>query len=516
MLLNASISELELASDWNDLHSTYKDGNSTIIAVPTIVSAYGNGSLGNFQQEPEVIFIIYVQMAAILVLSFLCISGNVLLLATVVRYKRLQIVGNFLIVNLSVSDLLTSSIVLPSFAITVYRQRSLDPVNVCTGIAMITLLLFSESILTLGAIALDRYLNICEPLRYPSLLTLPRLVGFLAVSWSASAIFASLPLVGLGRYSSRANGLNICGLDLLNSRVFSSVFLSCFVAPTFVTIAVCYGKIFRTARVQARKIFEQELSHAKSNVQHASTTAAKVFLDRLKQNKLRRNQIAPTLDKTAPQTGPVQCDRQPDANENRHSMENSNRPASAPELIAKEDTGRRDSRTSESLWTKTVNSIKRSVRQTRAARTVAIIIGGICACWAPYIVSQIVVISTNTAVSYASNFVVSYLAFTSSLVNPLVCFVINREFWTGFKVLVGMRRRELIKQAVAAFEAAGSSSISLASQRERFMSSDSSMCSADGEDWKIFLEKWKALQTAAMEADGKNEADGDSIKQQEF
>ena len=79
--------------------------------------------------------------------------------------------------------------------------------------------------------------------------------------------------------------------------------------------------------------------------------------------------------------------------------------------------------------------VKKALRQARAARTVAIIIGGFLACWTPYIIiiiisssssstdrwtpytiTTIVTVTTGENHSYATNFTVIFLAFASGFV----------------------------------------------------------------------------------------------------
>jgi len=106
-------------------------------------------------------------------------------------------------------------------------------------------------------------------------------------------------------------------------------------------------------------------------------------------------------------------------------------------------------------------------------------------------------------------FAVTYLAFASSLIDPLVCILVSRDFWSAFKTLVGIRRRQLVREAIEAFSHAAGSGYGeghhvghglnwLTGQgRDRFLSSDSGMNSLDARDWNIFREKWDELSSTA-------------------
>lgn len=113
--------------------------------------------------------------------------------------------------------------------------------------------------------------------------------------------------------------------------------------------------------------------------------------------------------------------------------------------------------------------VKRALRQARAARTVAIIIGGFLACWTPYTITTIIAVSIGRNPSYAVNFAVVFLAFASGLVDPVVCVVVNRDFCSSFKAFVGLRRRQLLREAAKAFAEAAVSGETVWTARQRCM-----------------------------------------------
>jgi len=92
------------------------------------------------------------------------------------------------------------------------------------------------------------------------------------------------------------------------------------------------------------------------------------------------------------------------------------------------------------------------------------------------------------------------LAFASGLVDPIVCVVVNRDFWSSFRALVGLRRRQLLREAAKAFAEAAASGESAAAggfaARKRFMSNGSGS-SSDTQEWIVFRDRWNELQRAA-------------------
>lgn len=425
--------------------------------------------------EPE-LYVVLIQFTSILALSLICVTGNIILLIIVCRTKHLRIVSNVLIVNLSVADLLTSLIVLPAFSASVFRPDSVSGGDsACTVIGLVTQLLSMEAISTLGTIALDRYISICHPMRYQALVTKSKMAAVVGVTWLQSVVLALLPLSGFGRYRFRSYLLPLCSLDLLSNRAFSFLVLCIVIAPSFFVVGLCYGSIFKAARIQARKIFDAEIANARAQLTPGTATS-KPTLGGHHYHRRRSapNVIHPTVKPFSSTTGVT------------HRAQTAWKQAAAQAVT--EDP--------EGLWMKAVTKIRKSVKQARAAKTVVLIIGGFIGCWAPYVILLIVtVVRKEYIAGYAVNFVVTFLAFSSCLVDPVVCILVNRDFWSAFKTVIGWRRRELIKQAVDAF-AVDSTSASLAGQRDRFFSSHSSMNSADAQEWMIFREKWNTLRVA--------------------
>jgi hypothetical protein len=113
-----------------------------------------------------------VQFAVVVVLSMAIAVGNILLIATVCRSKQLRsAVGNALIFNLGLVDLVSAVVVLPLFGATIVTGAPPGGQPGCTAVAFVTQTVFTESIVTLAAVGADRYLSICHPLQYPRLVT---------------------------------------------------------------------------------------------------------------------------------------------------------------------------------------------------------------------------------------------------------------------------------------------------------------------------------------------------------
>ena len=167
---------------------------STTDAYSCNVSEYDNNTVPNTNQhsEPEM-FTVYIQFAAILSLLVVTVTGNLLLLAIVFRSRQLRsTVSNALIVNLAVADCMVGVFVLPAFAATVLQGGPPAVPGLCSAFGVIAVVLSSESLLTLGGIAVDRFLNICHPLVYIRLAEPHKMVIFIGMQYICTFIFHAL------------------------------------------------------------------------------------------------------------------------------------------------------------------------------------------------------------------------------------------------------------------------------------------------------------------------------------
>jgi len=139
--------------------------SSTVDSSTQNISDYENNTTAPIERQPEPeALTIYIQFAAILSLVVVTVTGNLLLLAIVFRSRQLRsTVSNALIVNLAVADCLVGVFVLPAFAATVWKggppSAGAATASLCSAFGVAAVVLSSESLLTLGAIAIDRFLS---------------------------------------------------------------------------------------------------------------------------------------------------------------------------------------------------------------------------------------------------------------------------------------------------------------------------------------------------------------------
>lgn len=102
------------------------------------------------------------ESVSIVSITLLACLGNLLVVATLYRRPYLLTPSNKFVFSLTLSNLLLSLLVLPFVAVSSVRREWVFGVVWCNFTALLYLLISSASMLTLGAIAIDR--SVCRTL----------------------------------------------------------------------------------------------------------------------------------------------------------------------------------------------------------------------------------------------------------------------------------------------------------------------------------------------------------------
>nr|KAG5714130.1 hypothetical protein BaRGS_020458 [Batillaria attramentaria] len=196
------------------------------------------------------------QVFAIGVLVVLCLFGNGLMIYAVVKTRRGAILSasSLLLINLATADLLVGIFVLPMWMVSTASLSWPMPEFLCTTTAFFTVTLMVCSILSLSAIAVDRYLNLAYPLRYPTEVTPVRLVIVLVSIWTFCFLVAGLPLCGWGQYRFQPQTVPICNPVWVTEVGFAIFLMLCGLTLPFVVMLVAYVRIVQIAKHHIAKI----------------------------------------------------------------------------------------------------------------------------------------------------------------------------------------------------------------------------------------------------------------------
>lgn len=100
------------------------------------------------------------ESVSIVTITLLACLGNLLIVVTLYRRPYLLTPSNKFVFSLTLSNLLLSMLVLPFVAVSSVRREWVFGVVWCNFTALLYLLISSASMLTLGAIAIDR--SVCR------------------------------------------------------------------------------------------------------------------------------------------------------------------------------------------------------------------------------------------------------------------------------------------------------------------------------------------------------------------
>ncbi|KAG8573953.1 hypothetical protein GDO81_008964, partial [Engystomops pustulosus] len=160
--------------------------------------------LAFFGQQNVSYFLIF----SILLMYFLCMLGNLIIIAVVWTAPRLHTPMYFLLCNLSALDITYASTILPKFLdYQITGRNSIPSTNCFTQLFMYITCVDTEFLL-LSSMAYDRYVAICNPLKYSIIMNKNSCIILSLTPWTIG-LLNSLLFVFLISHLSFCNSKNI-------------------------------------------------------------------------------------------------------------------------------------------------------------------------------------------------------------------------------------------------------------------------------------------------------------------
>ncbi|XP_076002306.1 olfactory receptor 13H1-like [Genypterus blacodes] len=131
---------------------------------------------------------------------------NVGVLALIITEKNLHQPMYILFCNLSVNDLIGNTVLLPQLMAHIISTERFVTYSQCVAQAFHSHTFGSASHMILSIMAIDRYVAICHPLRYNSIMTSRAVIGLSASAWGLSLLLVSV-LIGLTLRLSRCRSV---------------------------------------------------------------------------------------------------------------------------------------------------------------------------------------------------------------------------------------------------------------------------------------------------------------------
>ncbi len=214
-----------------------------------------------------------------LCVTIIGVIGNSMVLAALFVNKKLLVLKNIFIANLAVADLLVAGIIHPytAFAITrrtyFYGVSNYDPTRLCTFLASFCVISCSASVLSITAIAVNRYVYICHNHIYRKFFFRGSMIGITISIWILGVIVDMPNFIGLGRHVFHAKQIT-CFFDTEHfGYKLYFVFIG-MVLPLGLTF-ICYVFIVKLVVRNKRRIRDQVETTRNVNIKPADVKLLK-------------------------------------------------------------------------------------------------------------------------------------------------------------------------------------------------------------------------------------------------
>uniref|UniRef100_A0A8B9BUG6 Adenosine receptor A3 n=1 Tax=Anser brachyrhynchus TaxID=132585 RepID=A0A8B9BUG6_9AVES len=194
--------------------------------------------------------------------------GNILVIWVVKLNSAFQNTTMYFIVSLALADIAVGVLVIP-LAIVVSLRVSIDFYS-CLFMCCLIVIFTNASILSLLAIAVDRYLRVKLPIRYKIITTERRIWWALGLCWSLSLLAGLIPMFGWNKLKQR-------NTDSLTCEFVSVMRMDYMVYFGFVTWTLVPLTIMCALYVEIFYIIRMKLSQGANNVRGAGTFYGQEF-----------------------------------------------------------------------------------------------------------------------------------------------------------------------------------------------------------------------------------------------
>ena len=132
--------------------------------------------------------------AFMVLVSVVGTAGNALVILAILSKRRLRNIPNYFILDLAVCDLLTVSLSVPLRLVEGFQSGSVP----CSVVIAVTILFDGLSRINIIFVSIDRLIAVKFPFAYKALMTPATVAIFITSGWIIMAIFALLPILGVG------------------------------------------------------------------------------------------------------------------------------------------------------------------------------------------------------------------------------------------------------------------------------------------------------------------------------
>lgn len=136
--------------------------------------------------------VFYTSIMGSIILASIC--GNLLVIVSVMRHRKLRIITNYFVVSLAFADMLVAMGAMTFNASVQIFDEWLFGYFMCDVWNSLDVYFSTASILHLCCISVDRYYAIVKPFKYPINMTKKKVACMLVHTWVAPAVIAFIPI----------------------------------------------------------------------------------------------------------------------------------------------------------------------------------------------------------------------------------------------------------------------------------------------------------------------------------
>uniref|UniRef100_A0A3Q3B848 G-protein coupled receptors family 1 profile domain-containing protein n=1 Tax=Kryptolebias marmoratus TaxID=37003 RepID=A0A3Q3B848_KRYMA len=210
------------------------------------------------------------------IMSVLTVTLNLLVIISITHFRQLHTSTNFLILSLAVSDFFVGFLVF--FQVMMIDGCWYFGDLMCTLYVFLDIAITFSSVGNMVLISLDRYVAICDPLHYPTKVTLKRIQISVSLCWTFSLFYSSVLLrSNLEQLSRSSSCAGDCAADIGFGGLVAITIIT-FIIPITVII-VLYLRVFVVAvsQVQAMRSHIAAVKHHKVTAKKSEIKAVRTL-----------------------------------------------------------------------------------------------------------------------------------------------------------------------------------------------------------------------------------------------
>ncbi|XP_069962224.1 octopamine receptor beta-2R [Bactrocera oleae] len=368
---------------------TVTPNNFTLLDDAGADSVEGINDVANSGEWFDVVYLVF-KASLMLFIIIAAIFGNLLVIISVMRVRKLRIITNYFVVSLAMADIMVAMMAMTfNFSVQVTGRWNFG-IFVCDLWNSLDVYFSTASILHLCCISVDRYYAIVKPLKYPINMTKRVVTIMLINTWVSPALLSFLPIF-IGWYTTEEHKNYVkrhpdrCEFIVNKPYCVISSSISFWIPCTIMIFT--YLAIFREANRQEKQMMARQ-GNAMLMHRHSEDARASVGVSNNTGEALSGSGSSKTLT--------------------LHEVEQDHTPTKDKHLI-------------------------KMKREHKAARTLGIIMGTFIVCWLPFFLWYTI---TSLCDLTAPDIVVAilfWIGYFNSTLNPLIYAYFNREFREAFR-----------------------------------------------------------------------------------